>query len=84
VDLIFSDIEKQGYPAALRVITHKLRPGGALIVDNMLWKGRVFDQSDRSPATQGVRELTRRIKDDPGWIVSILPVHDGLLVDLKR
>jgi caffeoyl-CoA O-methyltransferase len=69
---------------ALHVIAHKLRPGGVLIVDNMLWSGRVFDQSDRSPSTQGVRELTRRITANPGWIVSILPVHDGLMVALKK
>lgn len=83
-DLIFNDIEKQDYPDALHIIAHKLRPGGVLIVDNMLWYGRIFDQSDRSPATQGVRELTQRIASDPGWIVSILPVHDGLMVALKK
>jgi predicted O-methyltransferase YrrM len=83
-DLIFNDIEKQDYADALHVIAQKLRPGGVLIVDNMLWYGRIFDQSDRSPATQGVRELTRRITADPDWIVSILPVHDGLMVALKK
>jgi predicted O-methyltransferase YrrM len=83
-DLIFNDIEKPAYPDSLPVIADKLRPGGVLIVDNMLWGGRVFDESDNSPSTQGVRELTRLISTDPNWIASILPIRDGLLVAYKK
>ncbi len=79
-DLIFNDIDKEGYPASLPVIAAKLRPGGLLIVDNMLWHGRILDPRDRSPQTTGVRELTRLIAADPRWISSIVPVRDGLLV----
>jgi len=79
-DLIFNDIDKEGYPASLPVIVEKLRPGGLLIVDNMLWRGRIFDARDTSPQTRGVRELTRLIAGDPRWISSIIPVRDGLLV----
>ncbi len=79
-DLIFSDIDKEGYPDSLPVIEDKLIPGGILMVDNMLWRGRVFDDGDRSPATEGVRELTRRVTADPRWTVMIVPIRDGLLV----
>ena len=79
-DVIFNDIDKQDYPKALDVITTKLRPGGLLLVDNMLWSGRIFQRRDTSPATRGVRELTRRIQADPSWIASVIPVRDGLLV----
>src|SRR6266566_3303351 len=79
-DVIFNDIDKQDYPKALDVITTKLRPGGLLLVDNMLWSGRIFERRDTSPATRGVRELTRRIQTDPSWIASVIPVRDGLLV----
>ena len=79
-DVIFNDIDKQDYPKALDVITTKLRPGGLLLVDNMLWSGRIFERRDTSPATRGVRELTRRIRADPSWIASVIPVRDGLLV----
>ncbi len=79
-DLIFNDIDKEGYPASLPVIAEKLRPGGLLVVDNMLWHGRIFAARDRSPQTHGVRELTRLIASDPRWISSIIPVRDGLLV----
>ena len=79
-DVIFNDIDKAGYPASLPVIRERLRPGGALIVDNLLWHGRIFDPSDRSADTEGVRELTRLVTSDPGWIASIAPIRDGLLL----
>jgi caffeoyl-CoA O-methyltransferase len=79
-DVIFNDIDKQDYPKALDVIVTKLRSGGLLLVDNMLWSGRIFERRDTSPATRGVRELTRRIRTDPRWIASVIPVRDGLLV----
>ncbi|HSA54970.1 MAG TPA: O-methyltransferase [Gemmatimonadaceae bacterium] len=82
-DLVFNDIDKEGYPASLPVIAERLRPGGLLIVDNALWLGRPFDESDRSPATEGVRELTRRLTTDPGWITSLAPIRDGLLIALR-
>ncbi len=83
-DLIFNDIEKADYPSSLAVIKPKLRPGGVLIIDNILWSGRVFDEADHSPATQGVRECTRLIAQDPDWVVSLLPVRDGVIVALKK
>ena len=83
-DLIFNDIDKEGYPASLPVIHEKLRSGGALIIDNMIWSGRVMDPEDHSPATEGIREFTRLITTDPGWIVSLVPIRDGLIVAQKR
>jgi predicted O-methyltransferase YrrM len=83
-DLIFNDIDKHGYPDSLPVIADKLRPGGVLIIDNMLWSGKIFDSSDQSPNTQGVREFTRRITSDPRWIVSLMPIRDGLIVAYKQ
>ena len=82
-DLIFNDIEKEGYPGSLPVIEAKLRPGGVLIVDNALWHGRVFNGDDGSAATRGVRELTRRLTRDAGWLTTLLPIRDGLLVALR-
>jgi caffeoyl-CoA O-methyltransferase len=83
-DLIFNDIDKEGYPASLPVIHEKLRSGGALIIDNMIWSGRVMDPADHSPATEGIREFTRLITTDQGWIVSLVPIRDGLIVAYKR
>jgi len=79
-DVIFNDIDKRAYPESLPVIRRKLRPGGVLIIDNMLWHGRIFDDADNSPTTAGVREFTRLITADPAWIVSLVPIRDGLIL----
>ena len=83
-DLIFCDIDKHGYPAALEVINEKTRPGSVLIIDNMLWYGRIFNPSNQSADTAGVREFTRQISSSPEWIVSLAPLRDGLIVALKQ
>lgn len=83
-DLVFNDIDKVGYPAALPVIKERLRPGGVLLVDNLLWHGQIFDAGDRSPDTEGVRELTRQVTTDPDWTASIVPIRDGLLFARRR
>ncbi|HAV24478.1 MAG: methyltransferase [Ignavibacteria bacterium GWA2_55_11] len=82
-DIIFNDIDKEGYPAALPVIFSKLRPGGLMITDNLLWSGRIFDETDESPATEGVRQLTKLVASDPRWISSIIPIRDGILVAMR-
>jgi predicted O-methyltransferase YrrM len=79
-DLIFNDINKRDYPASIDVILPKLRRGGVLIMDNLLWSGRILDPVDQSPDTEGVRAVTRRIMESPDWIASIVPVRDGVLV----
>lgn len=83
-DLIFNDIDKHGYPESLPVIKEKLRRGGVLIIDNLLWHARIFDPNDKSANTGGVREFTRIITSDPDWIVSLLPIRDGVIVAYKK
>ena len=83
-DLIFNDINKEAYPASLPLIKEKLKPGGVLMIDNILWSGRIFDRKNKSAATEGVREFTRRITQDPDWIVSLAPVRDGVIVAYRQ
>jgi predicted O-methyltransferase YrrM len=80
LDVIFNDIDKQGYPDALRVIEEKLRPGGLLIADNLLWSGQIFDPDNKTPATEGIRKFTELVTTDSRWISSIVPIRDGVLV----
>lgn len=82
-DLIFNDIDKPGYPASLAMIEQKLRPGGVLIIDNMMWRGRVWDEAEHDEATEAIRETTRQLTTSPNWISSLLPIRDGLLVAYK-
>jgi predicted O-methyltransferase YrrM len=79
-DLIFNDIDKEDYPKALDVIRPRLKPGGVLITDNAFWQGRIFDETNTTPQTEGVRELTRRLCTSSEWTTSLVPIRDGLLV----
>jgi caffeoyl-CoA O-methyltransferase len=83
-DIVFNDIEKKDYPGSLPVIEDKLKPGGLLIVDNMLWSGRIFDDADQSAHTRGVREMTRLLATSDKWDATLLPIRDGLIVARKR
>ena len=82
-DIIFMDINKEDYVKALPTIYEKLRVDGLLIVDNILWSGRIFDKKDQSPATEAIRELTGMVMNNDRWVASIIPLRDGLLVATK-
>lgn len=82
-DIVFNDIDKQAYAESLGVIDEKLKSQGVLIVDNMLYSGRVFNRSERSDNIQSILELTALLTTDPGWISTIIPIRDGLAVAYK-
>jgi len=78
-DIIFNDIDKDGYPEALDAAAERLRRGGVLIADNVLWHGRIFDETDQSPETVGIRTFTHRVTSDSRWAATIAPIRDGML-----
>ncbi len=83
-DIIFNDIDKDGYPNSLPVVKEKLRHGGLLIIDNMIWHGQTLDPNDREPSTEAIRRFTRDIISDLDWIVSLVPARDGMIVAYKK
>ncbi|OGO38264.1 MAG: methyltransferase [Chloroflexi bacterium RBG_16_56_8] len=83
-DLIFNDIEKEAYPDSLPLIKERLRRGGVLIIDNVLWSGRIFDAKNHDKSTQAIRRFTQAITTDPDWIVTLNPVRDGMIIAYKK
>jgi predicted O-methyltransferase YrrM len=83
-DIIFNDIDKEGYPDSLPVIKEKLRSGGLLIIDNMLWHGQILDTEDHDKSTEAIRRFTRDVTTDLDWIVSLMPARDGMIVAYKK
>lgn len=83
-DMIFNDIDKQGYPHALPVIKEKLRHGGILITDNILWHGQMLDPNDHEKSTEAIRRFTHDITSDLDWIVSLMPARDGMIIAYKK
>jgi len=83
-DIIFNDIEKEGYPASLPVVKDRLAPGGLMLVDNVVWSGRVLNPAATDPDTRAIRALTRAVADDPEFTTVVVPLRDGVLLARRR
>lgn len=83
-DIVLVDIDKEGYPESLAPTVEKLRSGGLLITDNVLWSGRVTDESKDDPDTTAIREYNRMLYSHPELETVILPLRDGVAVARKR
>ena len=83
LDVIFFDQEKADYPRALPLALGKLRPGGLIIADNVLWGGAVA-RGETDPATAGLREFLRLIHSSEGLVSSVVPLRDGVSISWKR
>jgi len=84
-DIVYNDIDKDGYPDTVDLAYAHLRPGGLFITDNVLWHGRVLPGGDDgTPATRGVALFTRRLFEHPGFLTRIDPTRDGVAVALRR
>ncbi len=96
-DIIYNDIDKDGYPEAFRKAIPRLRSGGLFITDNMLWLGRVvtydtdadmrgLDEEEQwvHKTTVGVKELTQLLYSSPDVFTTIIPLRDGISVAIKR
>lgn len=82
-DLAFIDADKGGYPVYYEEILKRLRPGGLILVDNVLWMGRVADPAADDEATRQIRAFNAKLAADPRVEVVMLPVADGLTIVRK-
>lgn len=82
-DIVLVDCEKARYPLAFDKALPKLRSGGLLIGDNVLWSGRVLTRSEE-PSTLGIQQFTRLITTDTRLTTAILPLRDGVSISVKR
>ncbi len=81
-DIVFCDVDKEDYGRVLDVVRPRLRVGGLFICDNMLWSGAVL-QKRPDADTRGIVEVTKQLTSAPDFIVTILPVRDGVAVAYK-
>jgi caffeoyl-CoA O-methyltransferase len=83
-DMAFIDADKENYGLYYERCLTLLRPGGLILVDNVLWGGRVADPAEQDESTQAIRALTRKMHADERIDFSLLPVGDGLSLAVKR
>lgn len=81
-DLVFIDADKAGYRAYWDGALPLVRPGGLLVVDNVLWSGRVLNPQDKSD--HDVHGFNEHAKADPRVDLVMLPVRDGMLLGRKK
>jgi predicted O-methyltransferase YrrM len=85
-DVVYNDIDKDGYPAAWIAARERIRVGGLYVCDNVLWSGRVAVQDEDDPRpvyTRAILEHNRLIADDERFVSSIVPTRDGVFVALR-
>ncbi|MFP6591028.1 MAG: class I SAM-dependent methyltransferase [Candidatus Latescibacterota bacterium] len=83
-DMAFIDADKKNYGLYYESCLTLLRPGGLILVDNVLWGGRVADPAEQDESTQAIRALTKKMHADERIDFSMLPVGDGLSLAVKR
>ncbi len=83
-DIVLIDADKESYPDYVREAERLLRPGGVMVLDNMLWHDKVADPAARDETTRVLRDLGKSIREDERFHTTLLPAGDGLLVAVKR
>jgi caffeoyl-CoA O-methyltransferase len=81
-DLIFNDVDKEDYPQAFKLAMDKLRPGGLLITDNVLWSGEILSD-DLGGEARAILVFNQLIYRTEGVYSTIVPLRDGLSISLK-
>lgn len=83
LDMMFIDADKTGMPAYFDAAMGLLRPGGLVLVDNVLWSGAVIDPNIKDDDTEAIRQFNIQMADEPRAHVSTVPVGDGLTLAVK-
>jgi caffeoyl-CoA O-methyltransferase len=84
IDIAFIDADKGGYRTYYDEIVERLRPGGLVLLDNVLWGGAVVDPANTEADTEAIRAVNDHVAADPRVDVVMLPIADGLTLARKR
>jgi predicted O-methyltransferase YrrM len=82
-DLVFIDGDKREYIEYYNLAIEKVRPGGLIIADNVLWGGKALEKGTRDPQARGIIEFNEMIRKQKNIEIVILPVRDGLMLIKK-
>ena len=79
-DLIFIDADKENYIKYFEIVSKKLNPNGIIISDNVLWSGKVVEESDNDQETDTLKKFNKLLSKDERFETIILPLRDGLSI----
>lgn len=84
IDLAFIDADKANYDGYYERCLKLVRPGGLILLDNMLWSGAVADPAATDADTMALKALNRKIRDDQRVTCSMVPIGDGVMMCRRR
>ena len=79
-DLIFIDADKENYIKYFEIVSKKLNPNGIIISDNVLWSGKVVEESNNDQETDTLKKFNKLLSKDERFETIILPLRDGLSI----
>jgi len=84
-DLIFLDANKINYPKYLDILIVRLKKGGVLLSDNVLWDGKVLNEiSQKDKSTKAIVEYNKMLNNRTDMDSVILPIRDGITISIKK
>ncbi len=85
LDLVFIDADKANYPVYFDLVIEKLKPGGLIIADNVLWSGKVLmDENEMDADTKALHAFNKKVSADKRVEKMLLPLRDGLMLIRKN
>ncbi|MAE86838.1 MAG: methyltransferase [Flammeovirgaceae bacterium] len=79
-DMVFIDADKGSYPAYFEMTLPNVKAGGFIVIDNVLWSGKVAEDDKKDKATESMRAFNRLVHEHPGVQNVLFPIRDGLMV----
>ena len=83
-NLVFIDADKENYLTYYEMVLPKLKPGGFIIVDNVLWDGKVIDENETDKKTKSLKLFNNFVHQDARVDNLLLPIRDGLMILRKK
>ena len=80
IDLVFIDADKRNYALYFDLVIDKMRSGGLILVDNVLWSGKIIEEAARDKSTQALRDFNTKVANDPRVEPLLLAIRDGLFL----
>lgn len=84
IDMAFIDADKTGYIDYYEELVPRLQPDGVILVDNVLWSGKVLDEDPRSEDTKALRAFNDHVAADDRVDAVMVPIADGLTLVRRR
>lgn len=83
-DLVFIDADKRQYADYYRLVFDKVRAGGIIVADDVLWEGKVLDEASRDAQTRGILDFNALVQADGRVENLLLPIRHGLMLIRKK